>query len=95
MVLTQVCFDPDCKGFRSEPVPLPTTCTFVKDTSVEYKNDCNNFNHFAENGNVLDRNQKGLNINDNSICRSNNQKITLQEKCEKIHKLMTMDESVS
>ena len=23
MVLTQTCFDPDCRGFRSEPIAVP------------------------------------------------------------------------
>jgi hypothetical protein len=26
LVLTQTCFDPDCRGFRWEPIPLPPQC---------------------------------------------------------------------
>jgi hypothetical protein len=29
LVLTQVCFDPDCRGYRSEPIPLPFICCSV------------------------------------------------------------------
>ena len=29
LVLTQVCFDYDCRGFRSQPVPLPVECCTV------------------------------------------------------------------
>lgn len=30
LVLTQVCFDHDCKGYRSEPIPLPFNCRSVR-----------------------------------------------------------------
>ena len=41
LVLTQVCFDYDCRGFRSQPVPLPVACcTVLTDDTTNRSTDC-------------------------------------------------------
>ena len=51
LVLTQLCFDPDCKGFRSEPIKLPENIT--KWEKYDYRNEKEN------NSSSLTNNQEG------------------------------------
>jgi hypothetical protein len=91
MVITQVCFDPDCKGYRSEPVSLPSTCFLISSNPLENKNDFDNFNEVPEGVNFLQRNQNESSIITDRVPINLSKNITLHKRCEEIHKLITLN----
>jgi hypothetical protein len=95
MVITQVCFDSDCKGYRSEPVPLPTRCSLIRSNPLENRKDFDNFNGIPEKVNFLQRNQNESDIITDRVSINLNKNITLHERCEEIHKLITLNESLN
>lgn len=104
LVLTQVCYDLDCKGYRSEPVALPAICCTVLchisnmihipiDSNLDnVSNSTSRKSKYLIEQNKNNEAEKGINCKNENIINDFHL-ITLHQKCDQLYEIMTISKT--
>ena len=85
LVLTQTCFDLECKGYRSEPVPLPADCCYIINDNKSNDNKLNVSDNLDRFDNIsIIRDDLEVSADNGSSSSEGSHHYTLHQKCDQL-----------